>query len=514
VFLGHSTKCICPDSRIVSIVPYTIPLNEKFSLCRLIFYIILFLSLLHSYVTADAGSDSVYKAPVSLPNVVVVVVDALRGDMLSAKRNGISVMPNLAALSCEGRMFTAANSPCSWTRPSMASLFTGQHVDIHKVYYGSAPNGTETSYASVLSCEWTTLAEALRDAGFTNFGFVTNPNVAPGSGIDQGFTPENYGYELNIPAEQVTAKALERTATLPQPFFMYLHYMEPHVPYDPPPEYLEIFGDIPPLSNSDCTALLPDNQINYLLDQVHRSFEPHFVPKFEQLSKNGELAMRLRYEGECRYADEQILHLVHTIRTKFPNTIFIITSDHGEQFWEHGGMGHGMNLYDECIHVPLIFYGLGIAPAIIHEPVSTLGLFKTLANLLGLHLEFSPLGLDLLCSIPMRHPVFSRTRGPEPGLPIDLQSVRLGAYKLIVNRLDGTQALYDIREDPREHEDVKDTQCKVQNELTEILRQHDAAMKVVAGPEQDVSAQHTEPEFRDQLDALGYVGIMRDQAPK
>jgi arylsulfatase A-like enzyme len=146
------------------------------------------------------------------PNVVFVLVDTLRGDMLFGDRGGVPIMPRLAELSKEGHVFLAASSPCSWTRPAMASIFTGQHVNVHRVYFGAAPDGSETSYAHVLSAAWVTLAEAMQDAGYRNHALVTNPNVAPGSGMEQGFALENYHYELDAPAARVTEFALDRAS--------------------------------------------------------------------------------------------------------------------------------------------------------------------------------------------------------------------------------------------------------------------------------------------------------------
>lgn len=390
----------------------------------------------------------------------------------------------------------------------MASLFTGQHVDAHKVYFGSAPDGTATAYASELSDNWVMLAEALRDAGYANYGFVTNPNVAPGSGMDQGFAPGNYIYELCVSAERVTRAALERSVKLPQPFFMYLHYMDPHIPYDPPATYLETFGDPPILSNADTLALDSGNQLNYLLDLFRQSLDSSRLREFEPMSRAGRLAMRLRYEGECRYVDDQVAFLVDTVRTRFPNTIFVITADHGEQFWEHGGMGHGMTLYEESIHVPLILHGPGIAPANIREPVSTVGLFKTLSSFLSLQTKAHPVGLNLLDSIPVRHPVFSRTCGPEPGLPVDLESIRMGQDKLIVDRRKGQCALYNIGDDPRETEGVQDGESPAMEELLSILKNHDANTADIAASVVGTSTRPDMQEAREQLDALGYVGIL------
>ncbi len=268
--------------------------------------LILFLALQYDPIagagTALPSEKDSQSVGVTRPNVVLVIVDTLRGDMLFGQGNGVPVMPKLAVLAHDSRTFTAAACPCSWTRPSMVSLFTGQHVDGHRVYFGCGPDGVVASNTDFFPDGWHTLAEALANAGYTNYAFVTNPNVAPGLGMEQGFPPENYLYEVNAPAARVTGAAIERAVSLPEPFFMYLHYMDPHVPYNPPPEHSEVFGKLPPLTDTDCNALLPDIQIHYLIDSFQCSLDPARVPQFEPLSDGGKNAMRMHYWGDCQYA--------------------------------------------------------------------------------------------------------------------------------------------------------------------------------------------------------------------
>lgn len=396
----------------------------------------------------------------------------------------------------------------------MVSLFTGRHVDGHQVYFGCGPDGVVTSSAGSFSDGWFTLAEALKEAGYTNYAFVTNPNVAPGLGMEQGFSLDNYVYEVNAPASRVTEAAIDRTASLAEPFFIYLHYMDPHVPYTPPAEHLKVFGKAPFLRDADRNALLPDIQLHYVIDSFRCSLDPARVPRFEPLRGNGRAALRMRYEGECRYADEQVAFLVTALQETFPNTLFIITSDHGEEFWEHGGLGHGAKLYEETLHVPLIMHGPGIAAALIDEPVSTLGLYKTLSVLLSLPLEHSVSGLNLLDPIPPGHTVFARTCGPEPGLPIDLLATRREAFKLITDKRNKTEALYCIGEDPGEHTNLKDTWNKALQELNALRQVYEQAMATLTTPDSKVPAKPFPPDIKEQLEALGYLGTSPSTPPE
>jgi arylsulfatase A-like enzyme len=282
--------------------------------------------------------------------------------------------------------------------------------------------------------------------------------------------------------------------------------MDPHAPYDPPHEFRGGADAANELTAADHQALRPENHIPYLLESVRQSFIPSMPRQFEAMSAHGKSAMRRLYEGECRYADAEIARLVESVRKRFPDTLFIITSDHGEQFWEHGGMGHGLNLFEEVLHVPLLFLGPGIAPAGIEEPVSTIGLYKTLVRHLALSNEAAPAGIDLLSPSLEGRPVFAATRGPEPAFPIDLQSVRAGPGKLIHDRLTGDYAGYDLQADPREQSPISATEDERSRQLQGYLKHHNAFVveAVATSPEPDRSP--LDASALEQLEALGYIG--------
>ena len=452
------------------------------------------------------SSDSTLPQPSTHPNVVFVLVDTLRGDMLFGHREGVAIMPHLAELSKEGRVFLAASSPCSWTRPAMASLFTGQHVEVHQILFGSAPDGSDTAYAQALSPKWVTLAEALQGAGYRNYALVTNPNVAPGTGMEQGFAAENYHYELEAPATRVTQFALDLLPELPEPFFLYLHYMDPHAPYNPPHEFRGGTDTAHDLTAADHRALMPENQIPYLLESVRQSLNPSMPRRLEALSVPARSAMRRLYEGECRYVDGQIARLVESVRKRYPETLIVITADHGEQLWEHGGMGHGLNLFEEVLHVPLLILGAGIAPVTIRESVSTIGIYKSLVRHLGVFNATALAGLDLLAPSLESRPIFAATRGPEPGLPVDLQSVRSGQNKLIFDRLAGASVRYDLAASPQEQTPLPAMEDKQSRQLLGYLAIHNASVAAAVRNSPAADKVPLDAAALEQLEALGYIG--------
>lgn len=366
-------------------------------------------------------------------NVVLIVIDTLRADRLHAERNGVPVMPKLAALAAQGREFTRAISPSSWTRPSMASLFTGQYVDTHQVYVGQSKRPDGSVFADAIPEQSTTLAEAMAQAGYDTFAYVTNGHLQS-HGFPQGFPVEQFTYAEQAPAAQVTDAGLAHAEKADPGFFMFLHYIDPHAPYDPPAEYHDVFGPLPEgLTDSERKTLEPQNHIPYTLfvarEMLGKGMATHLAP----LGMAGREAMRQLYDADCRYTDDEVARAIEGIRAKHPNTVFIVTSDHGEEFWEHEGMGHGLTLFQETLSVPLFVLGPGVPAETVEHPVETLSIYKTLAQRFKLKAPQTLEGQDLLAEIPVNVQAFSRTVGVDDEFHVDLQSVTLMEYKLILD---------------------------------------------------------------------------------
>ena len=442
------------------------------------------------------------------PNIVLIVIDTLRADRIDAQRNGVPVMPYLASLARASRRFDHAVTPCTWTRPAMASLFTGQYVDTHQVYYSVEKEDLENPTSDTLHDRWETLAEYLAKHGYDTFGVQTNENLRVQRGFGQGFADGDYVFlrdteaDKEADADVVSDTALAKLPELTGPFFTYLHYMDVHVPYDPPQKYREIFGPPPPLTQEDEALFLRfmdlyRDCVNVFLGLVERPQVPRFSPA-------GIEATWALYDGEARFADDQVKRVIETIRARHPNTLFIVTSDHGEEFWERGGMGHGTTLFEEQLHVPLLVHGPGIAPATVHDTVESIGLLRTLAQYGGLPAKTVWQGADLLQE-PPSGPAFSRTLGPRTRLNVDVEAILFGDYKLILNNSAAETRLFNWRSDPAEKTDLAVSMPARCGRLLAILKRHRETNRRARPPGLQRVRVQLDPDDQERLRALGYM---------
>lgn len=288
--------------------------------------------------------------PENAPNVLLIVVDTLRADHLPAYGYERGSTPNLDRFAEDAVRYEWAFANASWTRPSFASILTGRYASSHGVM----------GKPDALPDELVTLPEVLQENGYTTAGFVTNFNVAPYFNFQQGFDE----YEFLEPAfvlgaddaaaklllvqamRQTIEKMRARSGSVQpgtayqdaetvnrrlfawlderpegEPFFLFAGYMDPHDPYFPHPYdgtgYARAANQRPDLSEA---------------------------PRLREL-----------YDGEITYWDEHFGRLIEELKRRgvYDDTMIVITSDHGEEFGEHGGFWHGTTLYDEQLHIPL-----------------------------------------------------------------------------------------------------------------------------------------------------------------
>ncbi|HOV74067.1 MAG TPA: sulfatase [Candidatus Hydrogenedentes bacterium] len=437
------------------------------------------------------------------PNVVLIVVDALRADRVDAVRNGEPVMPKLARYGRENVRFTNVATACTWTRPSMASMLTSLYVDTHQVYFGPDARHPENGGPNdrlPAACE--TLATYLKKAGYATSAVQTNVNCAASLGFAEGF--DRYEELGPVPANTVTDHALRQVGESNAPFFLYVHYLDPHIPYEPPEAYRKIFGFPPPLPAEELKTVT--DFMDYFWDHIDHLIGNTDRRAFTELSDAAKDAVRTLYDGESRFLDDELARLLEGIRARQPNTVIVITSDHGEHFWEHGRLGHGLTEYREELDVPLILSGPGQIPKTIDILAETVDIAPTIAALL--HLKPNPRwqGVNVF-SRPEDRPAFSLTNGCWPAAKTELAAVMLGSLKLIADRRTGLVELYDIAEDPRETRNIASDRPEDAEKLKDLLAKHrNAAMQArVAGPSAPPAAAPLDPAIAEQLKALGYV---------
>ncbi|MFT4538858.1 MAG: arylsulfatase A-like enzyme [Planctomycetota bacterium] len=323
------------------------------------------------------------------PSVILVLIDTLRADRLHTYGNPAEVSPNMDALAARGTLFEAAYSATPWTPPSTASVLTGFSPPAH----GLA--GTSTQY---LSEELTTLPERFLDAGFDTAGFSSNPLIVKSRNFDQGFRSfsEYEWADMTVFFGEVQSWI---EAQGQHRFFLYLQLVEPHDPYKPAPDYEERFAGTAPegLEEENLRAFIaradrlgPDN-----LDEL-------------QARNQRNLAL---YDAEIATVDRQLGQLFDVLNRlgHTERTVIAVTSDHGEEFLEHGMVCHSIQLYDESVRVPLFLAGPGVPVAKrIADRVPNRLIGSTLLQLAGLAPGSFPAGPNILESVP-EDPVFVTT---------------------------------------------------------------------------------------------------------
>jgi choline-sulfatase len=262
------------------------------------------------------------------PNVVLYLVDTLRADRLGCYGGRKAVSPALDAFARGATLFERAVAQSSWTRPSVASILTGM---------GPFAHGVQT-LDDRLPDAAVTLPELLQAAGYRTAGFSTNPQVSTATGLAQGF--DDFALSPTIRSDDVTrvvVRWLDRRREQ-RPCFLYVHTSDPHAPYDPPPALVRRFAPgVPPSAGS--------------LAEIRRAYAARGRERARRAAQLSEL-----YDGEVAGNDHGFGELLAALRARglYDDTLIVFVADHGEEFDEHGDLGHGKNLYAETLNVPLI----------------------------------------------------------------------------------------------------------------------------------------------------------------
>jgi arylsulfatase A-like enzyme len=294
------------------------------------------------------------------PNVVFIVIDALRQDHLGCYGYERDTSPHIDALAHKGVIYKNAYSSSPWTKPSVASFLTALYPNTHR-----AINSGDVLPESVL-----TISEIFKNEGCTTF-FLGGGNTYVGKRFQfhQGF--DSYSNE-RINAARLTDQFLSLIPKLKKRrFFAYLHYMDVHLPYKPNP-YYDFF--------------------------VQKEAAHHFEPgKFshkdiKRLTISNTLSAADReylvalYDGQVRFVDENIGRILSMLKRShmLNNTLVVVTSDHGEEFWDHDHFEHGHSLYHELIRIPLIIAGNQVKPSEIKNPARSIDLLPTLLEIIDI----------------------------------------------------------------------------------------------------------------------------------
>jgi arylsulfatase A-like enzyme len=310
---------------------------------------------------------------ISKPNILFILLDTTRADHLGSYGYERDTSPNLDQFAAENLKAKFALATAPWTPASVASMFTGLYPASHGMMPPNDRDLAKKGYAK-LSSQHVTLAEILKGNGYRTAAVSPNPWVTKEFGYDQGF--DEYYYLHRKIAEKITESGRElidawtQKGPMTQPFFMYLHFLDPHDSYSPPGEYATKFS-----------GALQKSIFNY--DAA--------------MQKNINL-----YDGEINYLDAELGKFFDYLKQKglYEDLFIVIVADHGEQFMEHGDLRHGYKLFNEEIHVPLMIK-TGRASdkgRAIKETVSTLDILPTVLERIGIKDNQNLPGVSLLNS--------------------------------------------------------------------------------------------------------------------
>ncbi len=423
--------------------------------------------------------------------LILISIDTLRADHLGYMGYRRPTSPHIDHLATESLNFRHAFSNSAVTLPSHATMFTSLYPSVHGAKGLQLSDKQE--YAVPLADRFLTLAEILHDRGFRTAAFTEGGYLDSCWNLDQGFEVYNSHYLED--GVDVLEEILDRAGAWlaehrEEPFFCFIHSYVVHGPWTPRPPYDRMFdegytGPIPFAVTEE--QLIPFNEERHGVDNpVVR----HLVSL---------------YDGEIRYMDEQIGAFLRQLDDLglADKTILVFTSDHGEEWGEHGYSGrHGHTLFDEIVHVPLLMRIPGVRPQEIEQQASLIDLAPTLLSLLHVDPGAAPFqGRDLLVHGPgavEERPVFSEIVYDQR----HIASLRTPRQKLVA-WLNDHFFRYDLQADPQEQHSVfsweSPSDCELVRQLQSI---------VVANKENPAfSAKPTEldPALAQQLRALGYI---------
>jgi arylsulfatase A-like enzyme len=392
------------------------------------------------------------------PNIVLISIDSLRADHLGCYGYSRNTSPVIDQLARTGILFPNTFSTSSWTLPAHVSMLTSLDMPTHGVIKDDLKMGDNVK----------TLAQVLKNNGYATAGFISSVFVHGIYGFDRGFdtyedlSSEPWIVKRNPDSPNVTEAIFSSVddTTSPRltrrvaqwlrenkkkaPVFLFVHYFDVHFDYAPPQPYRDMF-------DPDYTGTVSARNFFY-----NEDINPN-------MSRNDLDHVIALYDGEIRFVDEHIGKLLDLLKENCldQNTILIITSDHGDEFFEHGHKGHQYTLYDEVLRIPLIIHWPG------HLPEG-----KTATGMAGI-IDIMPTVLDLaginppdtMMGTSLRTRIFGDDSGHSRSLLGELHcwdsdshlfSLRTETAKIIYDSAHDKTAVYDLEKDPGEHRDVAD----------------------------------------------------------
>ncbi len=402
---------------------------------------------------ATSNATRAIRADHGVPRVLLIVVDTLRGDALSCAAPSAPPTPNIDRLAEQSFRFTRARSPAPWTLPSVCSLLTGLSPLVHRAVRRD----------SILPRSIPTLAERLAAEGYRTAAIGHNHVLSRARQLDRGFDEYLFAERDALPLRSAgflvwrglrsqgnqadpDARALSERAWewieehADEDFFLWLHYYDPHLEYVPPAAFLP--------------DAMPPAGMGWRLDfeAVGRIRGGTFAPE-----PDARRWIRALYDGEVSYLDQELGTLLERLKKKglYEDTLLVLTSDHGEEFWEHDGFEHGHTVYEELLRVPLILkQPRQTQGMLVDRPVTLESIVPSVLALCGIETDPAEFSSPALFQRDRRLAPFAA----EPALFAtgtlyyqDRLSLLLGGWKYVRFLSTGREELFDLQTDPSEH---------------------------------------------------------------
>jgi len=451
------------------------------------------------------------------PHIILITLDALRADHLSCYGYTKISTRHIDQLAEDGYLFAQLSAPASWTTPSMMSMLTGQYPSVH-----GCTDLAHSAAKGVLS-----IAQILQSYGYRTSAIVANETLSHQFGFSRGFDQYMEYGDLEIikgfkstriyylvkrfksillgggqgygglgvmenttewTAHQVRSFLNDRHDG---PFFLWIHFLDPHGPFQPPKKYIP--GGYEP----------GDISWRYLQKQNR---------KYDYREGDRKSVLNL-YDGEILYVDEKLGEIFSLVKKKdwYDNALIILSSDHGEEFWENGVLGHLYTLYNEVLHIPMILKlprqltTPSSSNRIIPLPASLTYLPRTILDVLGIDgfEQFGPVSLlgIIKGEIRSQSPVFSEITVRNPAL----KKIRTTDFSLIYDFKSDKRELYHLLDDPDEVREVSDQYPEQTKDLSDTLINWVKQMQIDKKQYGEAKSIGMDQGTVERLRALGYL---------
>ena len=412
--------------------------------------------------------------PIGEYNVILISIDTLRADRLGTYGYDRNTSPNIDQWAESALVFDAAVAESSWTLPSHVTMLSGLLPGNHSTVYPTLRPGDSIEL----------LPELFSDARYRTIGLTDGGYLVRDHGFERGFEvfrSKQSTFDITLRRAVAEIEKLDQD----ERFFLFLHTYDVHCPYDPAESYREMF-------------VSPESEF---IETDKRCGNPDFN---NQSLTEGQLRyLSDSYDASIRELDDHFGRFIEHLKSQgiLERTVLILTSDHGEEFGEHGQVGHERTLFRESLMVPLVVSAPGLSPGRVRDLVGLVNIAPTALELAEVDTRTTFDGPSLVAIAAGRGAPAVQSRISELSWQGRMRSVMTHDWHLILDLETRQPSLYSVSSDPRESEDLAVEESKTVAELMEELRRYQSTMS----PQ---SADSIGPQDLEQLERLRNLGYI------